>query len=51
MENQNKNLLIATVLSFVVITAWMFLFPPAEPEAVGQLPLGHHLAEGSKRFK
>lgn len=32
MENQNKNLLLATVLSFLVITGWMILFPPAEPE-------------------
>lgn len=38
MENQNRNLLIATVLSFVVITAWMLLFPPAEPEAGTDLP-------------
>lgn len=41
MENQNRNLLIATVLSFVVITAWMLLFPPAEPEA----PLSEEVAE------
>jgi len=30
MDDQNKNLILATVLSFVVITAWMLLFPPAE---------------------
>lgn len=36
MENQNKNLILATVLSFLVITAWMILFPPAEPEVVPQ---------------
>ncbi len=36
MENQNKNLLLATVLSFLVITGWMILFPPAEPEVAPQ---------------
>ncbi|OUD09379.1 membrane protein insertase YidC [Marivivens niveibacter] len=30
MDNQNKNLILATVLSFVVITVWFFLFPPEE---------------------
>lgn len=30
MNDQNKNLILATVLSFLVITAWMFLFPPTE---------------------
>ncbi|MZR14311.1 membrane protein insertase YidC [Maritimibacter sp. DP07] len=47
MENQNKNLLIATVLSFVVITAWMFLFPPAEPEAVQPEEVAETLAPGA----
>ena len=31
MENQNKNLLLATVLSFLVILVWFVLFPPPEP--------------------
>ncbi|MCK8464384.1 membrane protein insertase YidC [Aliiroseovarius sp. S1339] len=31
MDDQNKNLILATVLSFLVITGWMILFPPAEP--------------------
>ena len=30
MDDQNKNLILATVLSFVVIMAWTVLFPPAE---------------------
>ena len=31
MDDQNKNLLLATVLSFVVIVIWFVLFPPPEP--------------------
>ena len=31
MEDQNKNLILATALSFVVILVWFFLFPPPEP--------------------
>ncbi|WP_417722202.1 membrane protein insertase YidC [Salipiger sp.] len=30
MDDQNKNLLIATALSFVVILAWFLLFPPPD---------------------
>ena len=33
MDDQNKNLLIATALSFVVILVWFVLFPPPEPPA------------------
>ena len=32
MDDQNKNLILATALSFVVIMLWFFLFPPPEPE-------------------
>lgn len=32
MDDQNKNLILATALSFLVIIAWLFLFPPTEPE-------------------
>lgn len=32
MDDQNKNLILATVLSFVVILIWFLLFPPEEPE-------------------
>ena len=31
MENQNKNLILATALSFLVVLAWFFVFPPEEP--------------------
>ena len=31
MDDQNKNLVLATALSFIVILAWMFFFPPPEP--------------------
>ena len=31
MDEQNKNLLLATGLSFVVILIWFVLFPPPEP--------------------
>jgi YidC/Oxa1 family membrane protein insertase len=30
MDNQSKNMILATVLSFVVISAWVILFPPKE---------------------
>jgi len=30
-ENNNKNLILATVLSFMVIMVWFVLFPPPEP--------------------
>ena len=31
MDDQNKNLIFATVLSFLVIMVWFVLFPPPEP--------------------
>ncbi len=33
MDEQNKNLLLATALSFVVILTWFLLFPPPENQA------------------
>ncbi len=33
MDDQNKNLLLATALSFLVILVWFVLFPPPEPPA------------------
>ena len=33
MDDQNKNLIIATALSFIVILVWFVLFPPPEPQA------------------
>ncbi|MEW9919798.1 membrane protein insertase YidC [Marimonas sp. MJW-29] len=32
MDEQNKNLILATALSFVVILVWFVLFPPPEPD-------------------
>jgi YidC/Oxa1 family membrane protein insertase len=34
MDDQNKNLILATALSFVVILVWFLLFPPPEPTTV-----------------
>ncbi|KMK68221.1 membrane protein insertase YidC [Puniceibacterium sp. IMCC21224] len=34
MDDQNKNLILATALSFIVILVWFVLFPPPEPDAV-----------------
>ncbi len=31
MDDQNKNLILATALSFLVILVWFVLFPPADP--------------------
>ncbi|WP_170530395.1 membrane protein insertase YidC [Ruegeria arenilitoris] len=31
MDDQNKNLILATALSFLVILVWFVLFPPPEP--------------------
>jgi len=31
MDDQNKNLILATALSFLVIMVWFMLFPPEEP--------------------
>jgi YidC/Oxa1 family membrane protein insertase len=31
MDDQNKNLILATALSFVVILVWFVMFPPPEP--------------------
>ena len=33
MDDQNRNLILATALSFLVILIWFILFPPPEPEA------------------
>ncbi len=38
MDDQNKNLILATALSFLVILVWFFLFPPPEPETIAQTP-------------
>ncbi len=39
MDDQNKNLLLATALSFLVLIIWMFLFPPEPvPQNQSNLP-------------
>ena len=35
MDDQNKNLLLATSLSFLVLLGWMLMFPP---EAIEEVP-------------
>ena len=36
MDEQTKNLILATALSFLVLLTWMFLFPPEPiPENIG----------------
>ena len=36
MDEQTKNLILATALSFLVFLTWMFLFPPEPiPEEIG----------------
>lgn len=37
MDDQNKNLILATVLSFLVVMLWFWMFPPEEP-ALTELP-------------
>ncbi|WP_138922632.1 membrane protein insertase YidC [Sulfitobacter sp. BSw21498] len=39
MDDQNKNLIFATVLSFIVILGWFVLFPPQETETLSEPPL------------
>ena len=36
MQNQNKNLIIATVLSVVVLIGWTYFFPPSHPAQTEQ---------------
>ncbi|PRX33841.1 YidC/Oxa1 family membrane protein insertase [Meinhardsimonia xiamenensis] len=38
MDDQNKNLILATALSFLVILVWFVLFPPEEPSPNAQPP-------------
>jgi len=38
MDEQNRNLLLATGLSFFVILIWFVLFPPPEPEPLSEVP-------------
>ena len=38
MDDQNKNLILATALSFAVILVWFLAFPPPEPEPAPNAP-------------
>lgn len=40
MDDQNKNLIIASVLSFLVIVGWFFFFPPPQTATVPDTPAG-----------
>ena len=46
MDDQSKNLILATALSFLVILVWFFLFPPAE-QAPNQPPAETAQPDGS----
>jgi YidC/Oxa1 family membrane protein insertase len=47
MDDQNKNLILATALSFIVILVWFVLFPPPEPEPVLQTAPTEQAATGN----
>ena len=38
MDDQNKNLILATALSFIVILTWFYFFPPEEPAVIAESP-------------
>jgi YidC/Oxa1 family membrane protein insertase len=40
MDDQNKNLILATALSFLVILVWFLVFPPEEPVTDPNAPVG-----------
>ncbi|MCA8883207.1 MAG: membrane protein insertase YidC, partial [Rhodobacteraceae bacterium] len=44
MDNQNKNMILATALSFLVILVWFVLFPPEEPPAPTPEPVAEATA-------
>jgi len=46
MDDQNKNLILATALSFIVILVWFVLFPPPEPEQPLTPPTAEATAAG-----
>jgi len=39
MDDQNKNLILATVLSVLVILVWFLLFPPEQPVVDATAPI------------
>ena len=38
MDDQNKNLILATALSFIVLLVWFVLFPPPDPVQQAEVP-------------
>ncbi|UWQ91606.1 membrane protein insertase YidC [Rhodobacteraceae bacterium M382] len=47
MDDQNKNLILATALSFIVILVWFVVFPPPEPEVASETtPVSQIAADG-----
>ena len=46
MDDQNKNLIIATALCFLVILIWFLLFPPEEPPPQATAPEAAEQASG-----
>lgn len=47
MDDQNKNLILATVLSFLVILLWYTLFPPPETQPAPEAPVAGQTAAGT----
>ena len=47
MNNQTSNTVIALVLSFLVITGWYLIFPPAEPVVDTSAPVAGQTADGT----
>ncbi len=48
MDDQNKNLILATALSFLVILVWFLLFPPEEPVPDPALSGSTQVVEGTE---
>ncbi|MBY6137300.1 membrane protein insertase YidC [Nocardioides marinus] len=46
MDDQNKNLILATALSFLVILGWYTLFPPPEPEQAPEIAISETAPAG-----
>ncbi len=45
MEDQNKNLILATVLSMMVVLVWMVFFPPPEAPVAPETPVAGQTAD------
>ncbi|PWR02018.1 membrane protein insertase YidC [Meridianimarinicoccus roseus] len=47
MDDQNKNMILATALSFLVILVWFLLFPPEEPPVQTEQPVAESQTGGA----